>query len=40
MKDMMKTLVHSGPGTATGNLLRRYWIPILLSSEIAERPRS
>jgi phenylpropionate dioxygenase-like ring-hydroxylating dioxygenase large terminal subunit len=36
MKDMMKTLVRSGPGTATGNLLRRYWIPILLSSEIAE----
>src|SRR5687767_3500177 len=36
MKDMMKTLVRTGPGTPTGNLLRRYWIPILLSSEIAE----
>jgi phthalate 4,5-dioxygenase oxygenase subunit len=34
--DMMKTLVRTGPGTPTGNLLRRYWVPILLSSEIAE----
>src|SRR5246127_2490872 len=29
-------LTRSGPGTAMGNLLRRYWIPALLSSEIAE----
>jgi phthalate 4,5-dioxygenase oxygenase subunit len=36
MKDMMKTLVRTGPGTPTGNLLRRYWVPILQSSEIAE----
>ncbi len=36
MKDMMKTLVRTGPGTPTGNLLRRYWVPIMLSSEIAE----
>ncbi len=36
MKDMMKTLVRTGPGTPTGSLLRRFWIPILLSSEIAE----
>jgi phthalate 4,5-dioxygenase oxygenase subunit len=34
--DMMKTLVRTGPGTPTGTLLRRYWVPILLSSEIAE----
>ena len=33
--EMMKTLVQTGPGTQTGNLLRRYWIPVLLSSEIA-----
>src|SRR5260370_38629836 len=25
-----------GPGTPMGNLLRRYWIPACLSSEIAE----
>lgn len=36
MKEMMKTLVHTGPGTPTGALLRRYWVPILLSSEIAQ----
>lgn len=36
MQDMMKTLVRTGPGTPTGALLRRYWVPILLSSEIAE----
>jgi phthalate 4,5-dioxygenase oxygenase subunit len=36
MKDMMKTLVRTGAGTPTGNLLRRYWVPILQSSEIAE----
>src|SRR3979409_2771286 len=36
MKDMMKTLVRTGPGTPTGTLLRRFWIPALLSSEIAE----
>jgi phthalate 4,5-dioxygenase len=33
---MMKTLVLTGPGTPTGSLLRRYWIPALLSSEIAQ----
>jgi phenylpropionate dioxygenase-like ring-hydroxylating dioxygenase large terminal subunit len=34
--DMMKTLVRTDRGTPTGELLRRYWVPILLSSEIAE----
>ena len=29
-------LVRTGPGTAMGNLMRRYWVPVLLSSEIAE----
>lgn len=36
MKDMMKTLVRTGKDTPAGNLLRRYWIPVLLSREIAE----
>jgi phenylpropionate dioxygenase-like ring-hydroxylating dioxygenase large terminal subunit len=30
-------LSRTGPGTPMGQLLRRYWIPALLSSEIAER---
>src|SRR5919206_1310650 len=34
--EMMHTLVRTGPGTPTGNLLRRFWVPVLLSSEIAE----
>ena len=29
-------LAQTGPGTPMGSLLRRYWIPALLSSEIAE----
>ena len=35
-KEMAETLVRTGPGTAMGQLLRRYWAPILLSREIAE----
>ncbi|KWF32963.1 (2Fe-2S)-binding protein [Burkholderia diffusa] len=35
-KNMSETLVHTGPGTAMGNLMRRYWVPVLLASEIAE----
>src|SRR6267154_645711 len=35
-KAMAETLVRTGPGTAMGALLRRYWVPILLSEEIAE----
>src|SRR5262249_56016984 len=35
-KEMSETLVRTGPGTRMGNLLRRYWVPILLSGEIAE----
>jgi phthalate 4,5-dioxygenase oxygenase subunit len=31
-----ETLTHVGPGTRMGNLLRRYWIPACLSSEVAE----
>lgn len=33
---MAETLVRTGPGTAMGNLMRRYWVPALLASEIAE----
>jgi phenylpropionate dioxygenase-like ring-hydroxylating dioxygenase large terminal subunit len=33
---MSETLVRTGPGTEMGNLLRRYWVPVLLSTEIAE----
>jgi phthalate 4,5-dioxygenase len=32
----IEQLVHSGPGTLMGNLLRRYWTPACLTSEIAE----
>ena len=35
-KEMSETLVRTGPGTAMGDLMRRYWAPILQSSEIAE----
>lgn len=35
-KEMSETLVRVGPGTAMGELMRRYWVPILYTSEIAE----
>jgi nitrite reductase/ring-hydroxylating ferredoxin subunit len=35
-KEKAATLVRTGPGTRMGNLLRRYWVPTLLSREIAE----
>jgi phthalate 4,5-dioxygenase oxygenase subunit len=35
-KEMAETLVRTGPGTAMGNLMRRYWVPVLLSREVAE----
>src|SRR4051794_40475870 len=28
-------LAETGPGTAMGNLLRHYWMPFILSSELA-----
>ena len=34
--EMARTLTLTGPGTPMGNLMRRYWVPILQSSEIAE----
>ena len=33
---MSETLTRVGPGTRMGNLLRRYWVPALASSEIPE----
>jgi phthalate 4,5-dioxygenase len=35
-KAMSEALVRTGPETAMGKLMRRYWVPILLTSEIAE----
>src|SRR6185295_12980638 len=29
-------LVRTGPGTPMGNLMRRYWVPVMLLPEIAE----
>src|ERR687896_1709338 len=31
-----ETLTRVGPGTPMGNLLRRYWLPALLSTELPE----
>src|SRR5690349_3589063 len=35
-KETSELLTRTGPGTPMGNLMRRYWVPALLSSEIAE----
>jgi phthalate 4,5-dioxygenase oxygenase subunit len=35
-KEMAETLVRTGPDTPMGSLMRRYWVPILLASEIAK----
>jgi phenylpropionate dioxygenase-like ring-hydroxylating dioxygenase large terminal subunit len=35
-RQMSETLVRTGPGTTMGDLMRRYWVPALLVSEIAE----
>lgn len=34
--DRNKLVTETGPGTPMGNLFRRYWIPFLLSDEVAE----
>jgi nitrite reductase/ring-hydroxylating ferredoxin subunit len=39
-KEMIETLVHTGPDTPMGRLMRRYWVPALLSEEIAENDSS
>jgi phthalate 4,5-dioxygenase oxygenase subunit len=35
-KEMAEAITRTGAGTPMGALMRRYWVPILLSSEIAE----
>ena len=35
-REMAETLVRTGPGTAMGNLMRRYWVPVLLAREVAK----
>jgi phenylpropionate dioxygenase-like ring-hydroxylating dioxygenase large terminal subunit len=35
-RETAETLLRTGPGTPMGTLLRRYWVPALLSEEIAE----
>jgi phthalate 4,5-dioxygenase len=37
-KEENELLTRTGPGTPGGDLLRRYWQPVALSSDIAERP--
>jgi phthalate 4,5-dioxygenase len=34
--DMAEVLVRTGPDTAMGKLMRRYWVPLLLASEVAQ----
>jgi nitrite reductase/ring-hydroxylating ferredoxin subunit len=33
-RETAELLVRTGPGTAMGKLMRRYWVPVLLTSEI------
>src|SRR5262249_31832323 len=35
-REQSELVTRTGPGTPMGNLFRRYWIPILLSEELAE----
>jgi phthalate 4,5-dioxygenase len=35
--DDMKLISQTGPGTPMGNLIRRFWIPALLTEELPER---
>jgi phthalate 4,5-dioxygenase oxygenase subunit len=35
-KEQADLLVHTGPGTSMGQLMRRYWVPVMLSSEIEQ----
>jgi len=35
-REMAEVLVRTGAGTPMGSLMRRYWVPVLLASEIAE----
>src|SRR5215468_3305294 len=33
-KELNQLMTHVGPGTPMGNVLRRYWMPALLSNEV------
>ncbi len=35
-KDMADVLIHTSKGTPMGDLMRRYWVPVLCSNEIAQ----
>jgi len=35
-KEMSKALTQTGPGTPMGELLRRYWVPVVSSDEVKE----
>lgn len=35
-KEDNELLTRTGPGTPMGDLLRQYWIPVFLSSELPE----
>src|SRR5580700_8693283 len=35
-REQNELLTRTGPGTSVGNLLRRYWVPFLLSGELPE----
>ncbi len=35
-KEQNERLTRTGPGTSMGNVLRRYWVPAALSSEVGE----
>jgi phthalate 4,5-dioxygenase oxygenase subunit len=35
-KETSEMLVRTGRDTPMGNLMRRYWVPVLMSSEIGE----
>lgn len=34
LKDTDESLRHIGPGTAMGDLLRRYWVPVVLERDV------
>jgi phthalate 4,5-dioxygenase oxygenase subunit len=35
-RETAELLIRTGPGTRMGNLMRRYWVPVLLAAEVAE----
>ena len=35
-QEQNELLTRTGPGTAMGDVMRRYWIPVMLSEELPE----